>query len=233
MSGLTDDDIVFAGDQQQTIYHWVAGLVTSRWYSYSPEISHLRLLIVVQELAVGCEFDVIGILARTDARTLRQTGFNFASVAGLITVTIGAWSVVPAGPNPVVHVTLPGCHTPQSKAHSRLDYPALFISSTTGMAAAWEAEYEAVPCTSGERPRMRNPNGNLANLANILMLNLNTTGSLAWPTATISVVIISRLILNLHTAASLDPDGGPAHSTQLGTLQFAHSAGADHETSVL
>ncbi|KAJ7890368.1 hypothetical protein B0H13DRAFT_2340997 [Mycena leptocephala] len=68
----------------------------------------------------------------------------------------------------------------------------------------------------------------IANLANILMfyfgdnnkLQIHTSGALAWFTAQISVVMISRLMLNLHAAASPDYET-KSFSIQLDTLDFA------------
>ncbi|KAJ7279919.1 hypothetical protein C8J57DRAFT_1501380 [Mycena rebaudengoi] len=200
--------------------------------------------IVIQELAVG-----ITLIMRVYAMySFDKRILSFFVIATLATVSVGAWSVIPSGPTPVVNdnVTLPVCHVPQSKTEA------------TRKAAAWEAElacdmmvfaltmFRALPQTrktqtvphslwhvmmrDGESIQTITAPANFpakarCTSANILMLNfgdLNTSGTLAPPIATIPVVMICRLMLNLHDTAAVENDEDAA-ATHLETLQFART----------
>ncbi|KAF8208003.1 hypothetical protein K438DRAFT_2012876 [Mycena galopus ATCC 62051] len=203
--------------------------------------------IVIQELAVGITLIMrVYAMYNFDKRIL-----SFFVIATLATVGVGAWSVIPSGPTMVVNdnVTLPVCHVPESKTEA------------TRKAVAWGAElacdtmvfaltmFRAIPRTRNTltvshslwHVMMRDGAMYfgmicLANLANILMLNfgdLNISGTLAPPTATISVVMICRVMLNLHETAAAQNDDDTA-ATHPETLRFARSVGTDQqEMSVL
>ncbi|KAJ7662892.1 hypothetical protein B0H17DRAFT_1093329 [Mycena rosella] len=220
---------------------------------FKPEVrcicKHLKsavgLLIVVQEFVIGCTLIL---------RVYAMYSFNkhilwLLVVAAAVTVGLGAWSVVPAGPTPIIPISLPGCQILHSTAQS------------IRMAAAWEAELACNVLILGLTmyrawQQTRDgllPDGSLwtimmrdgamyfaviclVNLANILMFYLgdvNMNASLAWFTAMISVVMITRLTLNLRAVASVDivSDGDAPPHTALGTLRFATStAGAQEES---
>ncbi|KAJ7603105.1 hypothetical protein B0H17DRAFT_1189875 [Mycena rosella] len=207
--------------------------------------SAVGLLIVVQEFVIGCTLIL---------RVYAMYSFNkhilwLLVVAAAVTVGLGAWSVVPAGPTPIIPISLPGCQILHSTAQS------------IRMAAAWEAELACNVLILGLTmyrawQQTRDgllPDGSLwtimmrdgamyfaviclVNLANILMFYLgdvNMNASLAWFTAMISVVMITRLTLNLRAVASVDivSDGDAPPHTALGTLRFATStAGAQEES---
>ncbi|KAJ6566239.1 hypothetical protein B0H19DRAFT_1257494 [Mycena capillaripes] len=163
---------------------------------------------------------------------------SFFILVCIVTVGLGGWSIT--GPTPAVHTSVFGCHTPQSRTQA------------IRIAAAWEAElvanlmvlgltvYRAVRQTGtlaftgslwhvmlrdGERNVLRVVIC-LANLANMLMFyfgDMITSCDLPGLTSTISVVMITRLLLNLRAAASIDADGDLGTQTsQPGTLRFAH-----------
>ncbi|KAJ6575869.1 hypothetical protein B0H10DRAFT_1963724 [Mycena sp. CBHHK59/15] len=68
-------------------------------------------IIVGLEFCVGCTLAL---------RVFAMYGFNKPVIfslgsAAIVTAVLGAWSVVPVGPTPVIHTTVPGCHSPQQK----------------------------------------------------------------------------------------------------------------------
>ncbi|KAJ7205607.1 hypothetical protein C8J57DRAFT_1541641 [Mycena rebaudengoi] len=306
MTSLTPDDIVFARDQRQTIALSLVGLVVlvydyfltldseikyiwvrqhkrgSAWYlfiRYFTLFSNIAMAFLVfgnleaEELAVG-----ITLIMRVYAMySFDKRILSFFVIATLVTVGVGAWSVIPSGPTPVVidNVTLPVCHVPQSNTEA------------TRKAAAWEAElacdtmvfaltmFRALPqtrktqtvphslwhvmmrdgesiqtitapanfpakarCTSdvGQNDLPRQPSkhpyverlstrilpARMADSCGLTSSSLNTSGTLAPPTATISVVMICRLMLNLHETAAVENDEDAA-ATHLETLQFART----------
>ncbi|KAJ7107323.1 hypothetical protein C8R44DRAFT_321098 [Mycena epipterygia] len=175
----------------------------------------LRILIVLQEIAL-----ILTCLV----------------IAGITTISVAAWSVIPDGPSPPVRTTLPGCPASQSR------------SQALRLAGAWEAEFACDVLVLGltlYRALQKNVQGSatsgmlwrvmtrdaamyfsvicLVNLANLLIFyygDIYTTGCLAWFTAQLSVAMISRLMLNLHSAADPDCDS-TIDPTYLGTLRFA------------
>ncbi|KAJ7903226.1 hypothetical protein B0H13DRAFT_2274835 [Mycena leptocephala] len=172
------------------------------------------LLIVVQQLAVGCTLILrVYAMYNCDKRIL-----SFLMISGLVTVAVGAWSIMPSGPSPIVQTGVLGCHIGESQ------------TQLIRMAAAWEVELVCnmiilgltVYCAFTQARAAITFAGSLwhvmmrdsvmyfgiiclANLANILMFNLGdmiTSSDLAGFTSTVSVVMISRLSLNLRAAAS-------------------------------
>ncbi|KAJ7627214.1 hypothetical protein FB45DRAFT_1059993 [Roridomyces roridus] len=188
------------------------------------------VLTLAQEFIVGCHL-ILRVYAMYD---LNKTILSILLATAAATVAIGAWSIVPTGtPLSDTIITLPGCQTPVSHAQSMR------------IAGAWEAElacdalivglivFRAFQLRRGQ-PVSIKPGSPfkimvrdgvmyflvifLANLGNILMLSLgsnNTSGSLSWFTASISVVMITRLMLNLHAAADVSD---LSSSLMLGTL---------------
>ncbi|KAJ6565912.1 hypothetical protein DFH09DRAFT_1314691 [Mycena vulgaris] len=187
---------------------------------FSPERQPENYLLVIQEFFVGCTLSL---------RVCAMYGFNrrvFASlsIAALITVALGAWAVV--GPNITLDTTLPGCHVTTPKAQAlrkyicrvaaaweahvlRLVCDILILGLTLRRAYTY---HRTVGLGSGSLlPTMVRDGAVyfgmicLVNLANIIMLyagDIITAGSLAWFASAISVTMISRLMLNLHDAAS-------------------------------
>ncbi|KAJ7261578.1 hypothetical protein C8J57DRAFT_1514093 [Mycena rebaudengoi] len=306
MTSLTPDDIVFARDQRQTIALSLVGLVVlvydylltldseikyiwvrqhkrgSAWYlsiRYFTLFSNIAMAFLVfenleaEELAVG-----ITLIMRVYAMySFDKRILSFFVIATLATVGVGAWSVIPSGPTPVVNdnVTLPVCHVPQSKTEA------------TRKAVAWGAElacdtivfaltmFRAIPqtrntltvphslwhvmmrdgesiqtikapanflakarCTSGQNDLPRQPSKHPyverpstrilpACMADFCGLTSSSViGTLAPPTATISVVMICRVMLNLHETAAIENDEDAA-ATHPEPLQFARSIGTD------
>ncbi|KAJ7931727.1 hypothetical protein B0H13DRAFT_2651219 [Mycena leptocephala] len=196
------------------------------------------LLIIAQQFTVGCTLILrVYAMYNCDKRIL-----ILFIMAALVTLGVGTWAVIPVGPTPPVQKSVPGvpgCHTPISRTE------AIHI------AAAWEAElvcnmivlgltlYRTFKKTTSPRPftdslwhvMMRAMYFGiicLTNLANILMYYLGDTTtftSLGAVTSNVSVVLITRVMLNLHAAASLDPDADDA--TRLGTIRFAYNAQAE------
>ncbi|KAJ7301244.1 hypothetical protein DFH08DRAFT_996107 [Mycena albidolilacea] len=61
----------------------------------------------------------------------------------------------------------------------------------------------------------------LANLANILIQYIRTSGSLSWFSAMLSVVMVSRLMLNLHSAADPNTEFDGSSTAQTRSIHFA------------
>ncbi|KAJ7864531.1 hypothetical protein B0H13DRAFT_1899136 [Mycena leptocephala] len=61
----------------------------------------------------------------------------------------------------------------------------------------------------------------LANLANILIQYIRTSGSLSWFSAMLSAVMISRLMLNLHSAADPNTELDGSSTAQTRSIHFA------------
>ncbi|KAJ7802176.1 hypothetical protein B0H13DRAFT_2389740 [Mycena leptocephala] len=153
-------------------------------------------LIVVQQLAVGCTL-ILRVYAMYNCSKKVLCLLLFLSIC---TVGLGTWSALPSGPAPTFQSSITGCLTLASKTQAMR------------MAAAWEAELACEILVLGLTIRRVMYFGVicLANLANILMLNFGnviTASNLASLAATISVVMISRLMLNLREAASSRANG--------------------------
>ncbi|KAJ7833416.1 hypothetical protein B0H14DRAFT_1165465 [Mycena olivaceomarginata] len=214
---------------------------------YPPEVCNRihavrEFLLVVQQFTVGCTMILrVYAMYNLDKRVLACL-----LVPALVTVGIGVWSVLPDntnGPSHDIIITFLGCHTPLSRTHDhrlaaawgaelgcetialcltiyrsikRVRVPRIFSYSSVSL---WEimlrdgVMYFSVVC--------------LVNLANILMYyfgDFATAGSLGWPTASISVVMITRVMLHLHAAAvQADNQLYSSSTTRLATLEFANS----------
>ncbi|KAJ7729481.1 hypothetical protein B0H16DRAFT_1586864 [Mycena metata] len=172
------------------------------------------LIIVTQELIIGCTL----FLRVYALYSLNRCIMYLLLCAGVVIVSVGAWSIVPVGLNPIVRTSAPGCYVPQSKAED------------LRMAAAWTGELAGDILVIGltlYRSYTQRRNGVsfagslwrimirdgvayfgiicLVNMANILMFyfgDIYTSNSLSWLTSAISVAMISRLMLNLHVAAT-------------------------------
>ncbi|KAF8206695.1 hypothetical protein K438DRAFT_1816308 [Mycena galopus ATCC 62051] len=183
-----------------------------------------QFLIVAQVLFVECTLIM---------RVICMYFFNKRIVLFLVTISIiefsvAAWSAIPVGPIPVYTGSLPGCHVPTPHGPAMrlagawegllvVDVMLLGLTLHRGYIRSREAEvslwrvivrdgamYFAIIC--------------LANLANILIYYLGdmyTAASLSAFTASISVTMICRLMLNLYEAAAR-PDGS---NTMLDTVQ--------------
>ncbi|KAK7018394.1 hypothetical protein R3P38DRAFT_2539504, partial [Favolaschia claudopus] len=203
-----------------------------------------QLLLVVQQFVIGCTI-ILRVYAMYD---LDKRILAVLLLPAFATVGIGAWAVLPDSADGLDHdsnATFLGCHTPLSRTHDhrlaiawgaelacetiafgltvyrslrRVKVPLrrLFSYRTVSL---WEIMvrdgvlYFGVVC--------------LANLANIVMYHFgdfSTAGSLGWPTASISVVMITRVMLHLHAAAV--EANGPLYSestTQFATVELADS----------
>ncbi|KAJ7899311.1 hypothetical protein B0H14DRAFT_3424134 [Mycena olivaceomarginata] len=182
-----------------------------------------EFLLVVQQFTVGCTMILrVYAMYNLDKRVLACL-----LVPALVTVGIGVWSVLPDntnGPSHDIIITFLGCHTPLSRTHDHR------------LAAAWGAELgcETIALFSVSLWEIMLRDGVmyfsvvcLVNLANILMYyfgDFATAGSLGWPTASISVVMITRVMLHLHAAAvQADNQLYSSSTTRLATLEFANS----------
>ncbi|KAF7326746.1 hypothetical protein MVEN_02593600 [Mycena venus] len=201
-----------------------------------------ELLLVVQQFTVGCTI-ILRVYAMYD---LDKRVLACLLVPALVTVGVGVWSVLPHntdGTSYDIDITFLGCHTPLSRTHDyrlaaawgaelgcetialcltiyrslkRVRVSRIFSYSSVSL---WEimardgVMYFSVVC--------------LANLANILMYHFGdfaTAASLGWPTASISLVMITRMMLHLHAAAvQADNQLYSSITTRLATLEFADS----------
>ncbi|KAJ7808806.1 hypothetical protein B0H14DRAFT_2868829 [Mycena olivaceomarginata] len=173
-----------------------------------------EFLMVVHELIVGCTL-ILRVLAMYsfDKRVM----FTLVTAA-LICVSLAAWCVVPVGPALTYNTRIPGCHTPSSEAQLAGDVLLLAFTLWRGYTQTRDVELP-----SGSLWRVLVRDGTvicLANLANILMYYINTATSLSGFTASLSVTMICRLMLNLHEAAAMSSsDSRGSALTQ--SLQFA------------
>ncbi|KAK6967115.1 hypothetical protein R3P38DRAFT_832150 [Favolaschia claudopus] len=213
---------------------------------YPPEVYQCNrihavreLLLVIQQFIVGCTI-ILRVYAMYD---LNKRVLAFLLAPTLATVGIGVWAVLPdsnddASQNTSVYFL--GCHTPLSRTHDNrlaVAWAAELACETIALcltiyrslrrvrvsrlfsyrsASLWEIMvrdgvlYFGVVC--------------LTNLANIIMYHFGdfaTAGSLGWPTASISVVMITRVMLHLHVAAVEADD--PLYSestTRFGTTEL-------------
>ncbi|KAF8179479.1 hypothetical protein K438DRAFT_2021577 [Mycena galopus ATCC 62051] len=199
-----------------------------------------ELLLVVQQFTVGCTI-ILRVYAMYD---LDKRVLACLLVPAVVTVGLGVWSVLPDntdGASHDINVTFLGCHTPLSRTHDhrlaaawgaelgcetialcltiyrslkRVGVLRIFSDSSVSL---WEimardgVMYFSVVC--------------LANLANILMYyfgDFASAGSLGWPTASISVVMITRVMLHLHAAATQTENQlNSSSTTRLAMLEFA------------
>ncbi|KAJ7864934.1 hypothetical protein B0H13DRAFT_2068436 [Mycena leptocephala] len=190
-----------------------------------------RVFIVVQQLAVGCTLILrVYAMYNCDKRIL-----TLLIISALVTVAVGAWSIMPSGPSPTVQTTVPGCHIGESRTQLVCN---MIILGLTVYRAFTQARAAITFADSLWHVMMRDSKHIypriicLANLANILMFNMITSSDLAGFTSTVSVVMISRLSLNLRAAASSPTIGdGFTYSAQQDTLHFTQSTATGLETS--
>ncbi|KAJ7323273.1 hypothetical protein DFH08DRAFT_350245 [Mycena albidolilacea] len=195
------------------------------------------LVIVAQELIIGCTL----FLRVYALYSLNRRIMYLLLCAGVVIVSVGAWSIVPVGLSPIVRTSAPGCYVPQSKTQD------------LRMAAAWTGELAGDILVIGltlYRSYTQRRNGVsfagslgrimirdgvvyfgiicLVNMANILMFyfgDIYTSNSLSWFTTAISVAMISRLMLNLHVAAT--GEIGMVTDMEVETVRFLRRSGTD------
>ncbi|KAJ7903234.1 hypothetical protein B0H13DRAFT_2335190 [Mycena leptocephala] len=200
-------------------------------------------LMPVQQLAVGCTLILrVYAMYNCDKRIL-----TLLIISGLVTVAVGAWSIMPSGPSPTVQTTVPGCHIGESQTQLIPRHGTaweaelvcnMIILGLTVYRAFTQARAAITFADSLWHVMMRVMYFGiicLANLANILMFNLGgmiTSSDLAGFTSTVSVVMISRLSSNLRAAASSPTIGdGFTYPAQQDTLHFVQSTATGLETS--
>ncbi|KAJ6536458.1 hypothetical protein DFH09DRAFT_1401945 [Mycena vulgaris] len=147
------------------------------------------------------------------------TGLTAAAVAIFALTT---WFVIPRGPPPTYETSLPGCHTPVSRAQNIRELH-VFPPRTLGgdiilLGLALYNGYirsRSHILRTGSLWRVLVRDGTmyfglicLANLAHILMYyfgDINTSSSLTSFAVALSVTMICRIMLNLHDTAAVRP----------------------------
>ncbi|KAJ7122090.1 hypothetical protein C8R44DRAFT_981379 [Mycena epipterygia] len=194
-------------------------------------------LLSIQEFFICCTLAL---------RVCAMYGFNrqvfvLLAVAALTCLALGAWSIVPVGPEITIVTDFPGCHTATSKPQA--------IRESLGYALPWEGmliydilllgltlrraytEHRTGGLASGLLLTIMVRDGALyfamigsANIANIVMEysgDILTADSLAWFASAISATMLSRLMLNLHDAAHRNStDATQATDHECGPIQF-------------
>ncbi|KAJ7779319.1 hypothetical protein DFH07DRAFT_936214 [Mycena maculata] len=178
-------------------------------------------LILGQEFMVGCT-----LCLRVYAMySLSKRLLVFVACAVIIGVAVCIWSVIPVGTTPSVPVRAPGCFLPQSRAQNlrmlgawgtQLAGNVLAISLTlyrgsshAGGATAVAGSLWGVLIRDGIAYFVAIL---VVNFGNILMFyfgDIYTGTSLAWFTSVISVVMILRLMINLHLTAAPNTNTEP------------------------